>query len=83
MGLYKLTALLLSAIVLVGCDKAQSGPSAELRAQQNTAFQEMLKDPGNLEVVMAYAQAATKAGDYEAAVSAYEGMLIMTPTCRG
>ena len=37
----------------------------------------MLKDPGNLEVVMAYAQAATKAGDYEAAVSAYEGMLII------
>ena len=56
----KLTALLLSAILLVGCDKAQSGPSAELRAQQNTAFQEMLKDPGNLEVVMAYAQVATK-----------------------
>jgi tetratricopeptide (TPR) repeat protein len=26
---------------------------------------------------MAYAQAATKAGDYEAAVSAYEGMLII------
>ena len=37
----------------------------------------MLKDPGNLETVMAYAQAATKAGDYEAAVSAYEGMLII------
>jgi tetratricopeptide (TPR) repeat protein len=63
--------------VLVGCDKAQSGPSAELQAQQNTAFQGMLKDPGNLETVMAYAQAATKAGDYEAAVSAYEGMLII------
>ena len=63
--------------MLVGCDKAQSGPSAELRAQQNTAFQAMLKDPGNLETVMAYAQAATKAGDYEAAVSAYEGMLII------
>ena len=63
--------------MLVGCDKAQSGPSAELQAQQNTAFQAMLKDPGNLETVMAYAQAATKAGDYEAAVSAYEGMLII------
>ena len=75
--MYKLTALLLSAILLVGCDKAQSGPSAELQAQQNTAFQQMLKDPGNLETVMAYAQAATKAGDYEAAVSAYEGMLVI------
>ena len=62
--------------MLVGCD-AQRGPSPEQRAQQNAAFQEMLKDPGNLEVVMAYAQAATKAGDYEAAVSAYEGMLVI------
>ena len=77
LGLYKSAALILLAIMLVGCDKAQSGPSAELRAQQNTAFQAMLKDPGNLETVMAYAQAATKAGDYEAAVSAYEGMLII------
>ena len=73
--MYKLAALLLVATVLVGCDKAQSGPSAQ--AQQNTAFQQMLKDPGNLETVMAYAQAATKAGDYEAAVSAYEGMLVI------
>jgi tetratricopeptide (TPR) repeat protein len=62
--------------MLVGCD-AQRGPSPELQAQQNATFQEMLKDPGNLEVVMAYAQAATKAGDYEAAVSAYEGMLVI------
>ena len=63
--------------MLVGCDKAQSGPSAELQAQQNTAFQTMLKDPGNLETVMAYAKAATKAGDLRGAVAAYEGMLII------
>ena len=63
--------------MLVGCEASQPGPSPALQAQQNAAFQQMLKDPGNLEVVMAYAQAATKAGDYEGAVAAYEGMLII------
>jgi tetratricopeptide (TPR) repeat protein len=62
--------------MLVGCD-AQRAPSAELQAQQNAAFQTMLKDPGNLESVMAYAKAATKAGDLEGAVAAYEGMLLI------
>jgi tetratricopeptide (TPR) repeat protein len=69
---------LLLATVLVGCETAQqSAASVELQNKQNAAFQEMLKDPGNLEVVMAYAQAATKAGDYEGAVAAYEGMLVI------
>jgi tetratricopeptide (TPR) repeat protein len=62
-------------MALVGCETA--GPSPELQAKQNAAFQEMLKDPGNLETVMAYAQAATKARDYEGAVAAYEGMLLI------
>jgi tetratricopeptide (TPR) repeat protein len=75
--LKKLGIFLLLATVLVGCETAQPGPSVELQNKQNAAFQEMLKDPGNLEVVMAYAQAATKAGDYEGAVAAYEGMLVI------
>jgi len=75
--LKKLGIFLLLATVLVGCETAQPGPSVELQNKQNATFQEMLKDPGNLEVVMAYAQAATKAGDYEGAVAAYEGMLII------
>jgi tetratricopeptide (TPR) repeat protein len=76
--LKKLGIFLLLATVLVGCETAQqSAASVELQNKQNAAFQEMLKDPGNLEVVMAYAQAATKAGDYEGAVSAYEGMLVI------
>jgi len=43
----------------------------------------MLNDPGNLDVVMAYAQVATKTGDYEGAVGAYEACCSSTPTCRG
>ncbi len=37
----------------------------------------MLKEPGNLELVFKYASAATKVGDLEGAVGAYEGMLIL------
>jgi tetratricopeptide (TPR) repeat protein len=64
--------------MLAGCDTSSaSEPSPALKAKYNAAFQEMLKDPGNLEVVMAYAQTATKAGDLEGAVAAYEGMLLI------
>ena len=64
--------------MLVGCDTpSASEPSPALKAQYNAAFQEMLKDPGILEVVMAYAKTATKAGDLEGAVAAYEGMLLI------
>jgi tetratricopeptide (TPR) repeat protein len=48
-----------------------------MQRQYNAAFQAMLKDPGNLDVVMAYAQVATKTGDYEGAVGAYESVLLV------
>jgi tetratricopeptide (TPR) repeat protein len=51
--------------------------SPELQREYNAAFQKMLNDPGNLDVVMAYAQVATKTGDYEGAVGAYESLLLV------
>jgi tetratricopeptide (TPR) repeat protein len=51
--------------------------SPEMQRQYNAAFQAMLKDPGNLDAVMAYAQVATKTGDYEGAVGAYESVLLV------
>ena len=75
----KLGTFLLLAMVLVGCqspDPVQKA-SPELQRQYNAAFQEMLKDPGNLDAVMAYAQVATKTGDYEGAVGAYESLLLV------
>ena len=75
----KLGTFLLLAMVLVGCqspDPVQKA-SPELQRQYNAAFQEMLKDPGNLDAVMAYAQVATKTGDYEGAVGAYESVLLV------
>jgi tetratricopeptide (TPR) repeat protein len=79
LGLKKLGTFLLLAMVLVGCqspDPVQKA-SPELQRQYNAAFQEMLKDPGNLDAVMAYAQVATKTGDYEGAVGAYESLLLV------
>ena len=74
----KLGVLLLLATVLVGCDtQSASRPSAAVKAQYEASFQEMLKDPGNPQTVMSYAAAATKAGDYEGAIGAYEGLLLV------
>lgn len=72
---------MLLAMMLAGCQSADpvQNASPEQQRQYNAAFQAMLKDPGNLNVVMAYAQAATKTGDFEGAVGAYESMLIIDP----
>jgi tetratricopeptide (TPR) repeat protein len=78
---YKLTAILLSAAILVGCQAADpvKNASPELQRQYNAAFQDMLNKPGDLEVALNYAKVATKVGDLEGAVSTYEGMLIIDP----
>ncbi len=75
----KLAGMLIFAAFLAGCesgDSAQRAASPELRRQQNVAFQAMLAQPGNLELTLAYAGSATRAGDYESAVAAYEGVLM-------
>jgi tetratricopeptide (TPR) repeat protein len=79
LGLKKLGTFLLLAMVLAGCQSADpvQKASPELQRQYNAAFQEMLKDPGNLDAVMAYAKVATKTGDYEGAVGAYESLLLV------
>ena len=75
----KLGLCLFLATVLVGCqspDPVQKASPAQ-QLEYNAAFQKMLSDPGNLDVVMAYAQVATKTGDYEGAVGAYESLLLV------
>src|SRR6266446_2503719 len=52
---------------------------AQLQAQKEALFQRSLRDPGNLDVAFAYADAAAKLGDNEAAVSALERMLLFNP----
>jgi hypothetical protein len=50
-----------------------------LEAQKNALFQQMLRHPDNLDVAFAYADVSARLGDYEAAVSALERMLLFNP----
>jgi len=52
---------------------------AQLQAKKEQLFQQSLRDPGNLDITFAYADAAAKLGDNEAAVSALERMLLFNP----
>jgi hypothetical protein len=52
---------------------------ARLEAQKEQLFGRMLKDPANLDVAFAYADVSARLGDYEAAVSALERMLLFNP----
>src|SRR5437667_343762 len=52
---------------------------ARLEAKKAALFQEMLRNPANLDATFAYAEAAAKLGDNEAAVSAFERMLLFNP----
>jgi tetratricopeptide (TPR) repeat protein len=65
----------------VGAAPAQ-GPvtaSEEQEREYEAAFQEMLRQPANLDVLFKFATIATKTGDYEGAVSALERMLLVNP----
>jgi tetratricopeptide (TPR) repeat protein len=85
--LWKLSRILLCVIALL----APSAPvgiwaqppagddEASLQAQKDALFQQMLRDPANLDVTFKYADVAARLGDYEAAVSALERMLLFNP----
>jgi hypothetical protein len=59
-----------AAQTLTGTDRAQ------LEAQKQALFNQMLNNPGNLDVTFAYADVAARLGDNEAAVAALERMLL-------
>jgi tetratricopeptide (TPR) repeat protein len=82
----RLCNLLLVSLVVVGFAGSPAyshdlSPTerAELEAKKSQLFQQSLRDPGNLDVTFAYADAAAKLGDNEAAVSALERMLLFNP----
>ena len=52
---------------------------ARLEAQKEALFQQMLRNPANLDVTFSYADVSARLGDYEAAVSALERMLLFNP----
>ena len=62
-----------SAQSLSGADQLQ------LEKKKEALFQQMLSNPANLDVTFAYADVSARLGDYEAAVSALERMLLFNP----
>lgn len=66
-------------IVSASVAAAQTPQGGEARARQNALFEEMRRDPANLELMFAYAAAALESGDIEAAIATYERMLIFNP----
>ena len=59
--------------------QAAAPVSADLQTQYDAAFQQMLKQPANLDVLFKFATLASQTGDLEGAVSALERMLLIDP----
>lgn len=53
--------------------------SGDLQSQYDAAFQQMLAQPANLDVLFKFASLASQTGDLEGAVSALERMLLINP----
>jgi len=75
----KIAATLAFALLLCGGAHAQGPAPATLQARYEAAFQETLRDPGNLDALFRFASLAVETGDLEGAVSALERMLILNP----
>ena len=75
-----LTGLAALGLLLTSPAVAQSpAPAAELERQYDSAFQEMLRQPANLDVLFKFATLASQTGDLEGSVSALERMLLINP----
>ena len=80
-------AALLIAILMGASDAAaqttadQSAPAtrAQLEAEYHQAFEQMLKNPADLDLTFRFAELASELGNYEAAISALERMLLFNP----
>jgi len=67
-------------IAILGAPTGAAGQeTGSLEAQKEALFQQMLRNPANLDVTFAYADLAARLGDYEGAVSALERMLLFNP----
>jgi hypothetical protein len=72
-------ALLVAPLEGAAAPEVSGQDKASLEAQKEALFQQMFRDPANLDVTFAYADVSARLGDYEAAVSALERMLLFNP----
>jgi len=77
----RLTAFLLVGLMLSGGALAQQAAVSDpdLDAAYDQAFQELFRDPGNLDKSFRFAELAVRKGNFEAAISALERMLLINP----
>ena len=81
LGILAVVGVLLAAFVPHGGPaQAQTPPaSGDLQRRYDDAFQEMLRQPDNLEVLFSFATLAAQTGDLEGAISTLERMLLINP----
>lgn len=75
-------AIIVGAVLVApspGWSQSAGGDSDALEQQYEEAFQELFRDPGNLEKTFKFAELAVKVGNYETAISALERMLLVNP----
>ncbi len=69
------------AWLAIALSVALAAPAVEAatEADLQSAFEAMFADPGNVDLTLSYARVAIEAADYEAAIGALEGVLMMSP----
>ena len=78
----KATAIICSVVVacyLSGAVGIAQSKSANLQAERQQLFNQMMQQPDNLEIAFSYASLSVRVGDLEGAVSTLERMLIFSP----
>ena len=70
---------IVAALALGAPAMAQTDDAAELRAEYDALFQQLFQDPGNLDLTFRFAEVAVQVGNFEAAISALERMLLYNP----
>ena len=84
-GLLKLICAIVALAVVLAAPSAtvaqpvSDADRARLEVHKEALFQQMLSNPANLDVTFAYADVSARLGDYEAAVSALDRMLLFNP----
>ncbi|MEQ8246238.1 MAG: tetratricopeptide repeat protein [Alphaproteobacteria bacterium] len=80
-SLARLVAAALFSVSLAWGAAAQQTPRdpVELEKEYDAAFQALFKDPGNLDKSFRFAELAVEKGNFEAAISALERMLLINP----
>jgi hypothetical protein len=69
----------LGALALTLLASTQAARAQAIGDEQEWLFQQMVRQPSNYDVTMAYVRVATERGDYEAAIGALERLLYYNP----